>query len=157
MFHSIPRLFCRIVKSSKIAAWANAHAGGPMQSEVQFCIAQLDAVAPDGLPVHWQGRTFHSGPVIMTADPDTGAGSGILDYTKREATAEFRVLLTFPELAETLEDLGAAAEFCKPMRAVIRSQGPILDDHSFELRGEAELAPHPFVDEQVRGCVLPGT
>ncbi len=93
----------------------------------------------------------------MALDPDGEPSHGLLDYPKRLACAEFRVLMHFPELARTLEELGADAEFSKPLRAVIRSQGPILDDHSFALSGAATVAEHALFDDHARGSVLPGT
>ncbi|HYZ87571.1 MAG TPA: hypothetical protein VE621_24360 [Bryobacteraceae bacterium] len=128
-----------------------------MKNQVAFRVVDLAAAVGDGIPIEWQGREFASGPLIMALDPDNEPSSGLLDYPERRACAEFRVLMHFPELARTLEELGADAEFSKPLRVVIRSQGPILDDHSFSLSGTATVAEHALFDNHARGCVLPGT
>ena len=126
-------------------------------NQVLFRVANLDAAVPGGIPVEWRGREFSSGPLMMALDSEAGPSLGSLDYSERRARVEFRVTMAFPELARTLEDLGAAAEFSEPLRAVIRSEGAILDDHSFALSGSAAVAEHALFDDHARGGVLPGT
>jgi hypothetical protein len=107
--------------------------------------------------VEWQGREFSSGPLVMTLDSEAGPSLGSLDYSERRAQVEFRVKMAFPEFARTLEDLGAAIDFSQPLRAVIHSEGPILEDHSFALSGAASVAEHALFDDHAEGSVLPGT
>jgi hypothetical protein len=128
-----------------------------MQDQISFRVTSLAAVAADGVPVSWQGREFASGPLLIDLDPEAEPSCGLLDYPSRRARAEFHVQMRFPELAQTLEELGAAPEFTKPLRAVIRSEGPIREDHSFVLSGAASVADHTLVDDRVRAGVLPGT
>jgi hypothetical protein len=131
--------------------------GGPLRDQVSFQVANLDAVVAGGIPVEWQGREFASGPLRMTLDSEAGSSLGSLDYSERRARVEFRVTMAFPEFAQTLADLGAASEFSQPLRAVIRSEGPILEDHSFALSGSASVAEHALFDGHAQGTVLPGT
>ena len=131
--------------------------GGRLKNQISFQVANLDAVVTGGIPVEWRGREFPSGPLMMTLDSEVGPSAGSLDYSERRAKVEFRVKLSFPEFAHTLKDLGAAAEFSQPLRAVIRSEGPILEDHSFLLAGSASVAEHALFDGHAQGTVLPGT
>jgi hypothetical protein len=128
-----------------------------LKNDVSFQVADLAAVVHDGIPVEWQGREFASGPLVMTLDPEAGPSVGSLNYSERRAQVEFRVRMTFPAFAQTLEDLGASAEFSEPLRAIIRSEGPILEDHSFALSGSASVAEHALFDGHAHGSVLPGT
>ena len=128
-----------------------------MKNQIAFRVADLAAAVSDGIPIEWQGREFASGRLIMALDPDSEPSYGLLDYPERRACVEFRVLMHFPELARTLEELGADAEFSKPLRVLIRSQGPILDDHSFAFSGMATVAEHALFDNHASGGVLPGT
>jgi hypothetical protein len=128
-----------------------------LKNQVSFQVANLDAIVSDGIPVEWQGREFGSGPLMMTLDSEAGPSLGSLDYSERRARVEFHVRMTFPEFAQTLEQLGAAAEFSQPLRAVIRSEGPILEDHSFALSGGISVAEHALFDSRAHGSVLPGT
>ena len=66
----------------------------------------------------------------------------MLDYANRRARAEFHVRLSFPQFAETLEDLGVDPALSQPVQAVLRSEGDILDDHGFALSGTCDLEPH---------------
>ena len=128
-----------------------------MKNQVSFEVMNLAAVVPGGIPVQWQGREFSSGPLLMTLDSEAGASLGSLDYSDRRARVEFRVKMAFPEFAQTLEELGTARDFAEPLRAVIRSEGPILEDHSFRLSGAASVAGHALFDDHAQGSVLPGT
>jgi hypothetical protein len=124
---------------------------------IRFQVTELAARVADGVPVEWQGRQFSSGRLEISLDP-AAASRGALDYDQRRATAEFHVTLSFPEFAETLRDLGADPALTRPVKAVLRSAGEILDDHSFALSGDASIEPHAmFPVDQTRAGVLPGT
>jgi hypothetical protein len=81
----------------------------------------------------------------------------VLDYASRRARAEFRVRLRFPEFAGLLDDLGVDASLTRPVEAVLRSEGDILEDHGFALSGACELYPHELLPREATAAeVLPG-
>jgi hypothetical protein len=126
---------------------------------LRFNVTELAATVPEGVPITWRGREFASGPLAIELSPgEAGLTSqGVLDYTNGRARAEFHVRLRFPKFAETLEDLGVDPALTKPVQAVLRSEGGILDDHSFALSGACELEPHGLLPrETTRAAVLPG-
>jgi hypothetical protein len=126
---------------------------------LRFTVTRLSATVPEGVPITWRGREFASGPLsIELAARDLGtANQGVLDYTTRRARAEFHVRLSFPQFAEILEDLGVDPSLSKPVEAVLRSEGDILDDHGFALSGTCDLEPHGLLPtETTRAAVLPG-
>jgi hypothetical protein len=124
---------------------------------VAFTVTRLGAVARDGFPVRWQGHDLPSGPLFVELDAEPRSG-GSLDYAARRAEVELHVRLLFPEFAGLLADLEVDPSFTEPVRAVVRSAGDILDDHSFRLSGDVELAPHALVsrDDHASARVLPG-
>jgi len=124
---------------------------------VNFAVTDLRARVEEPLKVTWRGREFDPG--ALEIELDTSAGSrnqGVLDYDSRRAQAEFHLLLSFPEFAETLQGLGADLELTRPARVVIHSEGEILPDHSFRLGGPCDLEPHSLLNE-TKASVLPGT
>ena len=129
------------------------------RDQIAFRITRLAAGVPEGVPLEWQGRHIDSGPLILELDDEAPAegNRGTLDYPRRRAHAEFHVRLRFPELAGALEDLGVDSAFTRPVRAVLCSEGEILEDHSFLLSGRCELEPHDlFPQEETAASVLPG-
>ena len=123
--------------------------------QVRIHVTDLFAEVPAGVPIEWQGRRMNSGPLRIELDEPS---SGVLDYDRQEAKIEFHVRVRFPELADLLASMGVSSELAQPVRAVLRSEGKILDDHSFALSGTSELRPHAMlVDEETTACVLPGT
>lgn len=125
-------------------------------NQIEFRVTDLFAEVPDGIPIVWQETTLQSGPLVI--ELDEGDSRGVLDYDRRAAQVEFNVRVRFPELAGVLESMGVAPELTQPVRAVLRSEGKILDDHSFALSGSSELRPHAmFAAEETAACVLPGT
>jgi hypothetical protein len=115
---------------------------------------------PNGVPVEWQGQQLHSGPLRIELDDSAPpqASGGVLDYACNHAEAEFHVVLKFPDFADALAGLGIDPELVRPVRAVLRSAGAILDDHGFALGGRCELASHDlFPKEETGASVLPGT
>lgn len=129
-----------------------------MNDSIQFQVTRVVATVPEGLTIEWQGRTINSGPLVMELDESAPPSRGVLDYDNRRAEAEFHLRLRFPEFAGMLESIGAPAEMTRPVSAVLRSSGRILDDHGFYLSGRTEIAPHGlFPPEETAASVLPGT
>lgn len=129
------------------------------QDLLRFYVSNLSASAPEGLTIRWRGREFASGPLTVELDQegDHGGSHGVLDYGRRRAHAEFHVQLAFPHFAEVLEGLGVDGELTRPVRAVLRSEGAILDDHSFVLSGACVIHPHALLPREKTGAtVLPG-
>ncbi|MBI3697172.1 MAG: hypothetical protein HY238_20345 [Acidobacteria bacterium] len=124
-------------------------------NQVAFRVTALEAGVPEGVPIEWQGRELASGPLTIELDEDSQASRGALDYSRRRAQAEFHVRLKFPEFAAMLADLGIDPALGEPVRAVLRSEGEILDDHGFALSGRCELRPHELLDH-ASAAVLPG-
>jgi hypothetical protein len=137
---------------------------------LRFKVTHLAATVPDGVPITWRGREFASGPLdIELADGDEAtanhgalddeipANHGVLDYASRRARALFHVRLSFPEFAGLLDELGVDGSLTRPVEAMLRSEGDILDDHSFALSGACELTPHGHLPRDATSAdVLPG-
>jgi hypothetical protein len=126
---------------------------------VNFKITRLAAQVDESVPFEWQGKEFDSGPLTVELDENAPAtaNQGVLNYSERRARAEFYLRLRFPELVNTLEDLGVDPELIRPVSAILRSEGEILDDHSFALSGWCDLASHAlFPSEETKACVLRG-
>jgi hypothetical protein len=126
---------------------------------LRFQVSNLTARVPDGVTIQWRGREFPSGPLTVELDPDVDRESshGVLDYGRRRAHAEFHVRVTFPDFAAALDELGVDDELTRPVRATLRSEGAILDDHSFVLSGACDIAPHALLPrEKTSAAVLPG-
>jgi hypothetical protein len=139
-----------------------------MSNLLSVRVARLEASIPEGIAVRWQGRELPSGPLKATLADDAAANgpasSGVLDYNRRRARLEFHVKLEFPEFAETLAGLGVDPAYTAPVRAIIRSEGDILEDHGFGLSGACDVLPHGlFADpeqperERASAQMLPGT
>ncbi len=122
-------------------------------------ITNLAASVPEGVTIEWQGKEYDSGPLTIRLDesgPDS-AHQGVLDYSRRHAQAEFHVRLEFPEFTSVLEAVGLDPELTRPVRAVLHSEGEILEDHSFALSGHCDLGPHALLpSEETKASVLPG-
>ena len=125
---------------------------------IPFRIERLQAAVPDGVPVEWQGKTFNSGALSIALNECSGTPSrGVLDYSRKRASAEFHVRLEFPELAKLLEAVDVSPELTQPVHAVLNSQGDILEDHSFVLSGRCTLQDHDLFPRSETGAsVLPG-
>jgi hypothetical protein len=130
-----------------------------MHDLLKFSIANFEARVADTISIAWEGKEFDPGPLNLELDSTSGiCNDGVLDYTFGRAQAAFNVLLTFPEFASTLEAIGVDPELTRPVRAVIRSEGNILSDHSFVLSGPCDVLPHALLKaEETRASVLPGT
>jgi len=128
-------------------------------STVNFKITRLTAEVAEPVALRWQEKEIDAGPITVELEEGMShtANRGTLDYSRRHARAEFHVRLSFPELASTLEPLGVDPELTRPVHAVIRSEGEILDDHSFVLSGGCDLGPHTlFPSQETRASILPG-
>ena len=128
------------------------------RNRLAFRVSHLFATVPDGVPLRWQGEPLRSGPLTIERAPDANDRSrGVMDYESGRATVAFHVLLRFPELVAALEGLGVDPALARPVRAVLRSEGPIEDDHRLRLSGRCELLPHElFRPDESAASVLPG-
>jgi hypothetical protein len=118
----------------------------PMTDNVlRFDVTGLDVTVPEGFHLQWQGREIDSGPVtVALGEPGSG---GVIDYATGRVNVEFRVRISFPELAEALADMGAEADLTAPVEAVIRSEGVVFDDrHSLRLAGKGQIGEHRLFD-----------
>jgi hypothetical protein len=127
------------------------------QDRIAFRVAALNATVPEGVPLEWKGREVPSGPLTIVLDegPSGDASRGELDYARRHARAEFHVRIEMSELTEPLSALGVDPALTQPVRAVVRSEGRILDDHSLALSGPCQVLPHE-VFGGARAAMLPG-
>jgi hypothetical protein len=126
---------------------------------VEFRITNFEAQVAGGLPVTWQGCEISTGPLDFGLDDSTGTSRGVMNYELGLASAEFHVSLRFPWFAAQLKAQGTDAELMAPVRGVLRAEGEILPDHSFNggLRGSCKVESHKmFFSEDVRIEVLPG-
>jgi len=108
-------------------------------NRIAFQVTDLAARVPEGVPIRWQGADLKSGPLKIELD---GPSRGVFDYDAGRAQVKFHVLFSFPALTDELRGLGVDEELLRPVRAVMRSEGPIRDDHRLALSGHAELEPH---------------
>jgi hypothetical protein len=130
-----------------------------MPDVVKFSITNLKAHVPDEVCITWQGKDFDVGWLHIDLDRTAGMlNTGVLNYATKRAQAEFHVLLTFPKFASMLDALEVDTELTRPLRAIIRSQGDILDNHGFVLSGPCDLMPHALLKAgETTASVLPGT
>jgi hypothetical protein len=124
---------------------------------IPFRVVALQATVPEGIPIEWMGREVPSGPLTIELDdgPAGHESRGQLDYVGQRAWAEFHVRIRMAELTDLLSDLGFDPRLTEPVCAVVRSEGRILDDHSFALTGPCEVRPHE-VFGGTRAAMLPG-
>lgn len=111
---------------------------------LDFDVVDLNVDIVETVPIKWQGREVDSGPIHISL---SGPGSrGVIDYDAGTVEVEFRSKVEFPELAETLEDLGADEALYEPVAMVIRSQGAVLDGHYLRLAGIGKINAHRLFD-----------
>ncbi len=127
------------------------------QDRIAFRVATLSAVVPGGVPLEWMGQIVPSGPLTigLAEAPSGGESRGELDYARRQARAEFHVRIELSELTDLLAALGVDPALTRPVRAVVRSAGQILDDHSLALSGPCRVLPHE-VFGGAGAAMLPG-
>src|SRR5262245_5870581 len=113
-----------------------------------FRITALHASVPDGVPIEWMGKELSSGPLLieLREGPGVDESRGQLDYACQQAHAEFHVRVEMPKLMDLLQTLGVDPSLTEPVNAVVRSEGKILDDHSFNLVGACWMEPHKLFD-----------
>jgi hypothetical protein len=112
--------------------------------QLRFIVTGLDIDIVETVPIQWQGREIDSGPIhIGLGAPGS---SGIIDYEAGTVEVEFRSRISFPELAEALEDLGADPSVYAPVDMVIRSRGAVLDGHYLRLAGAGTIESHRLFD-----------
>ncbi len=126
-------------------------------NRLPFRITALHATVPEGVSVAWRGKELPSGPLRIELHEGSGEteSRGELDYGRRQALAEFHIRVEIPELVDLLQTLGVDPGLTRPVYAVVRSEGKILDDHSFNLAGRCRMGPHELFDG-ARACMLPG-
>jgi hypothetical protein len=114
---------------------------------------------PRGLPIMWRGYKISSGPLDFGLDDSNGTSCGVMDYELGAVLSEFHVLVRFRRFALQLKALGIDAELMPPIHAVLKTEGRILADHSFNggLRGNFKVESHKmFSGRDLRIEILPG-
>ena len=107
----------------------------------------------------WRGYKISTGPLDFGLDDSTGISCGVMNYELGVVSSEFHVLVRFRRLALQLKALGIAAELMAPIHAVLKTEGKILPDHSFNggLRGRCNVESHKmFSAQDLRIEILPG-
>ena len=122
-----------------------------------FRVTALHAVVPEGVLLTWRGKEVSSGPLRIDLHEGSGVAEslGELDYARRHAQAEFHVRVEMPELADLLQTIGVDPGLTQPVFAEVRSEGKILNDHSFNLVGTCRMEPHELFDG-AQATMLPG-
>jgi hypothetical protein len=107
----------------------------------------------------WRGYKISSGPLDFGLDDSNGISCGVMDYELGAVLSEFHVLVRFRRFALQLKALGIDAELMPPVHAVLKTEGKILADHSFNggLRGSCKVESHKmFSGRDLRIEILPG-
>jgi hypothetical protein len=107
----------------------------------------------------WRDYKSSTGPLDFGLDDSTGISCGVMNYELGIVSAEFHVLVRFRWFALQLKALGMNVEFMAPVHAVLKTEGEILPDHSFNggLRGSCKVESHKmFSSQDLRIEVLPG-
>jgi hypothetical protein len=126
---------------------------------IEFRITDLDVQVPRGLPIVWRGYKISTGPLDFGLDDSTGISCGLMNYELGAVLSEFHVLVRFRRFALQLKALGIDAELMAPIHAVLKTEGKILADHSFNggLRGSCNVESHKmFSGRDLRIEILPG-
>jgi hypothetical protein len=107
----------------------------------------------------WRGYSISTGPLDFGLDDSTGISCGVMNYALGVVSSEFHVLVRFRWFALQLKALGIDAELMAPVHAVLKTEGEILPDHSFNggLRGSCKVESHKmFSAQDLRIEILPG-
>src|SRR4030095_11368829 len=126
---------------------------------VEFQITNLDVHVPRGLPIMWRGYRISTGPLDLGLDDSTGISCGAMNYKLGVVSSEFHVLVRFRWFAFRLKALEIDADLVAPIHAVLKTEGEILPDHSFNggLRGSCKVESHKmFSSQDLRVEILPG-
>src|SRR6266511_3510534 len=91
-----------------------------------------------------------TGPLDFGLDDSTGISCGVMNYELGVVSSEFHVLVRFRRFALQLKALGIDAELMAPIHAVLKTEGKILPDHSFNggLRGSCKVESHKMFSAQ---------
>ena len=105
----------------------------------------------------WRSYKMSTGPLNFGLDDSTGISCGVMDYELGMVLSEFHVLVRFRRFALPLKGLGIDAELMAPVHAVLKTEGKILPDHSFNggLRGSCKVESHKMFQD-LRIEILPG-
>ena len=126
---------------------------------VEFQITDLGVHVPSGLPIMWRGYKISTGSLDFGLDDSTGISCGVMNYELGVVSSEFHVLVRFRRFALQVKALGIDAELMAPIHAVLKTEGKILPDHSFNggLRGSCKVESHKmFSAQDLRVEILPG-
>jgi len=107
----------------------------------------------------WRGCNISTGPLDLGLDDSTGISCGVMNYELGVVLSEFHVLVRFRRFGFQLKPLGIDAELVAPVHAVLKTEGKILPDHSFNggLRGSCKVESHRmFSSQDLRVEILPG-
>jgi hypothetical protein len=107
----------------------------------------------------WRGYKSSTGPLDLGLDDSTGTSCGVMNYELGVVSSEFHVLVHFRWFALQLKALGIDADLMAPVHAVLKTEGAILPDHSFNggLRGSCNVESHKmFSSQDLRIEILPG-
>src|SRR6266536_868186 len=97
---------------------------------VRFRITNLSARVPEGVRIVWQNRECESGPLTLELDdgaPESG-NQGVLNYSRRWATAEFHLLLASATSDTSMLDLRVATPITEANRDYLPTVCEILID-----------------------------
>jgi hypothetical protein len=105
----------------------------------------------------WHGYKISTGPLDLGLDDSTGISCGVMNYELGVVSTEFHVLVRFCRFALRLKTFGIDAELMGPVHAVLKTEGEILPDHSFNggLRGSCRVESHRMFRD-LRIEILPG-
>ena len=107
----------------------------------------------------WRGYKISTRPLDFGLDDSTGKSCGVMNYELGVVLSEFHVLVRFRRFGLQLKGLGINAELMAPVHAVLKTEGKILPDHSFNggLRGSCKVESHKmFSAQDLRIEILPG-
>ena len=79
----------------------------------------------------WRGYKSSTGPLDFGLDDSTGISRGVMNYDLGVVSAEFHVLVRFHRFALPMKVLGMDRALIAPVHAVLKTEGEILPDHSF--------------------------
>ena len=107
----------------------------------------------------WRGYKSSTGPLDFGLDDSTGISCGVMNYELGVVLSKFYVLVRFRRFALQLKALGIDAQLMAPVHAVLKTEGKILPDYSFNggLRGSCKVESHKmFSSRDLRIEILPG-
>jgi hypothetical protein len=115
-----------------------------LATKLDIEVVDLDVQMVETIPINWQGRWMDSGRIDVSLAPEQSYGE--IDYAQNQVRVEFNTLLTFSELADLLEDMGAPESTYAPINIKIKSTGHVLPDHSLRLQGVGNVEQNGILD-----------